>query len=82
MIIFWSSPSSSGGSCDYPAESDVRDGVVYASGTMTGNFVTTITPETVADAVWNSLLTDHTTVGSYGVFVKKLLTVGKFLGLK
>lgn len=28
-----------GGSCDYPADTDVRDGVVYADGLLTGNVV-------------------------------------------
>ncbi len=36
----------------------------------------------IADAVWDADLADHTTSGTFGVFVKKLLTVGKFLGLQ
>ena len=32
--------------------------------------------------VWDEPLTAHTVDGSFGAFVKKLLTVGKFLGLK
>lgn len=36
----------------------------------------------IEDAVWNAPLADHTTSGTFGWFIKKLLTVGKFLGLK
>ncbi len=32
--------------------------------------------------VWDEPLTAHTVSGSFGAFIKKLLTVGKFLGLK
>jgi|TARA_R110000851_G_scaffold230898_5_gene383694 hypothetical protein len=36
----------------------------------------------IADAVWDKDLADHTTSGTFGNFVqKKLLTLGKFLGL-
>ena len=33
-------------------------------------------------AVWDELLADHTTPGTFGWFVQKLLTVAKFLGLQ
>ncbi len=36
----------------------------------------------IANAVWDAALADHTVAGTFGVFVKKLLTVGKFLGLQ
>lgn len=37
----------------------------------------------VASAVWDDLLSDHTTAGTFGGFVQNtLLTVAKFLGLK
>lgn len=36
-----------------------------------------------ADAVWDELMSSHTTSGSFGNFIsKKLLTVAKYLGLK
>lgn len=31
---------------------------------------------------WDSLISNHTTVGSFGWFIQKLLTVSKFIGLK
>jgi len=41
------------------------------------------TAEDIADAVWNRLVPATPTSGSYGAFIKsKLLTVGKFIGLK
>jgi hypothetical protein len=54
------------------------------SGTWNG---VTIINETVnenaqADAVWGSLTSDYSDVNTYGGWVKKLLSVGKFLGLK
>jgi hypothetical protein len=36
----------------------------------------------IAEQVWNAPLSSHTTPGTFGTFVKKLLTVAKFLGLK
>ncbi len=36
----------------------------------------------VADAVWNESMTDHTSSGTFGERISKLLTVAKFLGLK
>ncbi len=40
------------------------------------------TANEIAEAVWDRQMSDHTLAGSFGVFVKKLLTVAKFLGLK
>lgn len=37
---------------------------------------------TSADDIWNKLTSDITLTGSIGVFIKKLLSVAKFLGLK
>lgn len=36
----------------------------------------------IAAAVWDEPTASHTTAGSFGVRVKKLLTFAKFLGLK
>lgn len=41
-----------------------------------------LSAENLANAVWNAPLVDHTTSGTFGWFIKKLLTVGKFIGLK
>lgn len=38
--------------------------------------------DAIADAVWSSNLADHTTSGTFGWFIQKLLTIGKFLGLQ
>ncbi len=38
--------------------------------------------ELIARAVWDAPLALHTTTGTYGWFVKKLLTFAKFLALK
>ena len=40
------------------------------------------TPAEVADAVWDANTADHTTAGTFGAWLQKLLTVAKFLGLK
>lgn len=42
----------------------------------------TLTAQDVADAVWDAQTSDHAVSGSFGSFVKRLLTVGKFLGLQ
>jgi hypothetical protein len=39
-------------------------------------------PSQVADAVWDELMSGHTTDGSFGYQMQKLLTLAKFLGLK
>ena len=36
----------------------------------------------VGDAVWGAMMANYTASGSFGKFVKSVLTVGKFLGLK
>lgn len=42
---------------------------------------TGIDTDTIAEAVWDANLTAHTTVGTFGWFVQKLLTTAKFLGI-
>ncbi len=45
--------------------------------------VQTITDDSVASAVWNSIAADYTAAGTFGEKIgKKLLTVAKFIGLK
>jgi len=39
-------------------------------------------PTDIAEAVWDEDTASHTGAGTFGAFVKKLLTVSKFLGLK
>jgi hypothetical protein len=62
--------------------SKVESGYAYGpNDTIIG---TSIIPSAAqnAAAVWNALLTSHSTSGTFGWFVKKLLTVAKFIGLK
>lgn len=40
------------------------------------------TADEIAAAVWDKPTAAHTTAGTFGTLMKKLLTVGKFLGLK
>lgn len=40
------------------------------------------TPTEIANAVWNAQLDSHSSSGSFGSFIKTLLTLGKFLGSK
>ena len=48
-----------------------------------GSGVTAQDIEDIVDGVWDEPVDDHQILGSFGRFVKsKLLTVGKFLGLK
>lgn len=70
------------GTLDLPAESAVQSGVTYDNGTKTGTLDTAADANAVADAVWNRAMSSHTTAGTFGAFIQKLLTVGKFLGLK
>lgn len=42
----------------------------------------TIGTLSIANAVWNEPMSGHTTSGTYGLFIKTILTVVKFLGLK
>lgn len=37
---------------------------------------------TIADAVWDEAMSGHTTAGSFGDFVQKLLTVSRMLGIR
>jgi len=42
-----------------------------------------VSSKEIAEAVWESQMSDHTTTGTFGVQIgKKLLTVAKYLGLK
>lgn len=41
-----------------------------------------ITEEGIADAVWDEAVAGHTTDGSFGRLVQRLLTVAKYLGLR
>lgn len=67
---------------DYPAAASVLSGVVYSNTETTGTY-TAPTAASIADAVWDELLADHTTASTFGAQVGgKLLTVAKFLGLK
>lgn len=38
--------------------------------------------ESIAAAVWNAQTASHVAVGTFGKFIKSLLTTFKFLGLK
>ncbi len=71
-----------GGTLDLPAESDVLIGVVFDNMTKTGTLELEPTAAEIAAAVWDAPLVNHTTADTYGTFVKKTLTVAKFLGLK
>lgn len=72
-------------------DSSCTDGEMVARGTCkfvdntNGATVTneTINEVTIAAFIWNSLLTSHQIIGSFGYHVsKKLLSVSKFIGLK
>ena len=41
-----------------------------------------VTPTEIRDAVWSANTSDYNTNGTFGAFMQKLLTVGKWLGLK
>ena len=43
---------------------------------------TELSPEGLANAIWDSNTTDYDTPNTYGALMKKLLTVSKFIGLK
>lgn len=70
------------------------DPIAYSAGVQTlliqsaaSTIVTTSggsgsTPEDVADAVWSATLVSHNAPGTFGNFVQKLLTVGKYLAFK
>lgn len=67
-----------------------ENGVELLTGTINGsldllNETTSghLSPQAIANSVWDSAITDHNITGSFGNFVqKKILTVSKFLGLK
>jgi len=48
----------------------------------TAGLVSTDTAEDIADQVWEEPLVDHTTSGTFGERFKRLLTLGKYIGLK
>lgn len=64
---------SAGGPTDY-----IINGVTHI-GTLTLDFPST---SQIADAVWSRSMAGYTDASKFGGFVKKLLTVAKFLGLK
>jgi hypothetical protein len=55
-------------------------GIGWIDGTT--GFTTTLTTQSIADAVWDEIMTGHVTADTYGKFVQKLLSVSKFMGLK
>jgi hypothetical protein len=68
------------GVLDLPAESDVKDTVVYDNGTKTGTYTGGgLTAQQVADAVWDANVADYTTGGTFGALVQLIfkLLVGK-----
>jgi hypothetical protein len=68
-----------------PIVSDVRILVEWKDNSLTNNKVGTMVSPTaieVANQVWDTTLSGHTTVGTFGAFIQKILTVAKFLGLK
>ena len=66
-----------------PGQNLVVSGITYKINSVnkTGTF-TVPTASAVASAVWEESMSSHTTSGTFGWFVKKLLTVAKFIGLK
>jgi hypothetical protein len=73
--------ASSTGILDLPDIADVKIGIEYDNHTKEGTFPGA-DPEAIATAVWDRAMSSHTTAGTYGVFIKSLLSVAKFLGLK
>ncbi len=59
---------------------NVVSGVVFDVNQV-GTYVTYTAAE-IADAVWDEATSGHVSAGSFGLFVQKLLTLTKFLGLK
>lgn len=47
-----------------------------------GGGATPLSPEALANAVWDSAISDHTEAGTFGAITQKSLTVARFLGLK
>lgn len=60
------------------------DILLTALGTLESDITpfTELSPENLAQAVWNALLQDNADPGTFGERIQKLLTTGKFLGLK
>jgi hypothetical protein len=56
-------------------------GLIVAGSGVTAGDITNIASAT-KDAVWDEPTSGHTTNGTFGIFIQKLLTVAKFLGLK
>jgi len=56
----------------------------YATGWLQGSTEdkNVLTTSNIARAVWDALLANSTEDDTFGVFIKKLLTVSKFIGLK
>lgn len=71
------------GNAVYPAQvASIVNTVTLTQNVVTGDLASLPTAEQNAAAVWNHQTTDQTSTGTFGTFVKKLLTVSKFLGLK
>lgn len=85
MLIYFTGGGGATGTNTWPADEDVLAGEtwyensVLHTGTLSLSFPTAAQ---IADRVWEEATADHTTAGTYGTFVKRLLTVAKFLGLK
>ncbi len=78
-------PRGAGGASTDPGEENVLDGVDYEiNGTPhTGTLPLTFpTAAQIAARVWEEATLDHIGDGTFGLLMQKLLTVGKFLGLK
>jgi hypothetical protein len=72
-----------------PGVSNVQEGVKYKANSLTNNRTGALIPpsdcptvEAIAEAVCNTSHAVYTDPGNFGGFIKKLLTVAKFLGLK
>lgn len=69
-----------------PGVSYVANGRQYQADSLTNNRTGTYNPAPsaadIADAVWDEATSGHTTAGTFGLLIQKLLTVAKFLGLK
>lgn len=66
-----------------PAENVVLSDEGYGAGgsEFTGTLVAPTATE-IADAIWDEATSGHTTPGTFGAFIQKLLTFSNFLGLK
>ena len=69
-----------------PGESNVLTGIQYKANSLTNNKTGTlnvvIDADDIATAVWDKAMSGHTTSGTFGLQIQKLLTLAKFLGLK